>query len=67
MPSTYQKPLKALRPLHFEIIKLYLRFEKQYEIAKKLGVSETTISHTLKDPLARKIIHSKLDQSLIIK
>ena len=62
MPSTYQKPLKALRPLHFEILKLYLQCVKQKDISKILNVSQTTVSHTLNDPKIMKILNYKLSK-----
>ena len=37
---------------------------KNSQISKRLGVSESTISHTLNDPGAKKIIDKALKESL---
>ena len=56
MPTTYHIPLKSLQPIHIKIIELYLKCWKQKDIALELGVSCSTVSHTLKDPIAKEII-----------
>ena len=56
MPTTYHIPLKSLQPIHMKIIELYLKCWKQKDIALELGVSCSTVSHTLKDPIAKEII-----------
>ena len=60
MPTTYHIPLKKLRPLHMRIIELHLLCWKNKDIARELGVSSTTISHTLRDPIAQAIIKKVL-------
>jgi DNA-binding transcriptional regulator LsrR (DeoR family) len=64
MPTSYHKPLKTLLPLHMKIIELYLQCWKTKDIAAKLGISTRTVSHTLKDPVAKDIISTKLSESL---
>ena len=56
MPTTYHIPLKSLQPMHMKIIELYLKCWKKKDIAAELGVSATTVSHTLRDPVAQIII-----------
>ena len=60
MPTTYHIPLKKLQPMHMRIIELHLLCWKNKEIQAELGVSSTTISHTLRDPLAQAIIQKNL-------
>ena len=64
MPTTYHIPLKSLQPMHMKIIKLYLQCWKKKDIAEEVGVSCTTVSHTLRDPVAQKIINHILIDSL---
>jgi DNA-binding NarL/FixJ family response regulator len=64
MPTTYHIPLKSLQPMHMKIIKLYLQCWKKKDIAEEVGVSCTTVSHTLRDPVAQKIINQILIESL---
>jgi DNA-binding NarL/FixJ family response regulator len=64
MPTTYHIPLKSLQPIHMKIIKLYLKCWKQKDIALELGVSCSTVSHTLRDPIAQKIINAMMKDSL---
>jgi DNA-binding transcriptional regulator LsrR (DeoR family) len=47
-----------------KIIELYLQCWKTKDIAAKLGISTRTVSHTLKDPVAKDIISTKLSESL---
>ena len=56
MPTTYHIPLKSLQPIHMKIIELYLKCWKQKDISSELGVSCSTVSHTLRDPIAKEII-----------
>ena len=60
MPTTYHIPLKKLQPMHIRIIELHLLCWKNKEIQAELGVSLTTISHTLRDPIAQAIIKKVL-------
>ena len=64
MPTTYHIPLKSLQPIHMKIIELYLQCWKKKDIAEEVGVSCTTVSHTLRDPVAQKIINQILIESL---
>ena len=64
MPTTYHIPLKSLQPIHMKIIELYLKCWKKKDIAAELGVSCTTVSHTLRDPIAQKIINAMMKESL---
>ena len=64
MPTTYHIPLKSLQPMHMKIIKLYLQCWKKKDIAAEVGVSTTTVSHTLRDPIAQKIINAMMKDSL---
>ena len=64
MPTTYHIPLKSLQPMHMKIIELYLKCWKKKDIAAELGISTTTVSHTLRDPIAQKIISTVLCKSL---
>ena len=64
MPTTYHIPLKSLQPIHMKIIKLYLKCWKKKDIADEVGVSCTTVSHTLRDPIAQKIITTVLSSRL---
>ena len=56
MPTTYHIPLKSLQPVHMKIIELYLKCRKKKDIAAELGVSCSTVSHTLRDPISQEII-----------
>jgi DNA-binding NarL/FixJ family response regulator len=56
MPTTYHIPLKKLKPIHMKIIELHLLCWKNKDIAKELGVSKTTVSHTLRDPILKNLI-----------
>jgi DNA-binding transcriptional regulator LsrR (DeoR family) len=47
-----------------KIIELYLKCWKKKDIACELGVSTTTVSHTLRDPFAQKIIKNIMKDSL---
>ena len=60
MPTTYHIPLKKLQPMHIRIIELHLLCWKNKDIQAELGVSSTTISHTLRDPIAQSIIQKVL-------
>ena len=64
MPTTYHIPLKSLQPMHMKIIELYLKCWKKKDIAEEVGISCTTVSHTLRDPIAQKIINSMMKDSL---
>ena len=64
MPTTYHIPLKSLQPIHMKIIELYLKCWKKKDIAEEVGVNCTTVSHTLRDPVAQKIINQILIDSL---
>ena len=64
MPTTYHIPLKSLQPIHMKIIELYLKCWKKKDIAAELVVSATTVSHTLRDPIAQKIINAMMKESL---
>ena len=64
MPTTYHIPLKSLQPMHMKIIELYLKCWKKKDIAAELGISTTTVSHTLRDPIAQKIISTVLNKRL---
>ena len=64
MPTTYHIPLKSLQPIHMKIIKLYLKCWKQKDIANELGVSATTVSHTLRGPIAQEIINAMMKEGL---
>ena len=64
MPTTYHIPLKSLQPIHMKIIELYLKCWKKKDIAAELGVSATTVSHTLRDPIAQRIINSMMKDRL---
>ena len=64
MPTTYHIPLKSLQPMHIKIIELYLKCWKKKDIAAELGISTTTVSHTLRDPIAQKIIATVLSSRL---
>ena len=64
MPTTYHIPLKSLQPIHMKIIELYIKCWKQKDIANEVGVSVTTVSHTLRDPIAQKIINTMMKDSL---
>ena len=64
MPTTYNIPLKSLQPIHMKIIKLYLKCWKKKDIADEVGVSCTTVSHTLRDPIAQKIINAMMKDNL---
>jgi len=43
-----------------KIIELYIKCWKQKDIASELGVSCSTVSHTLRDPIAQKIINAMM-------
>ena len=64
MPSTYHIPLKKLGPLHVSIIELHLKGWKNKDIQAELGISHNTVSHTLRDPKAQKIIFNVLCNQL---
>ena len=64
MPTTYHIPLKKLKPFHMKIIELHLLCWKNKDIQAELGVSSTTISHTLRDPIAKKLIKLVLSDCL---
>ena len=64
MPTTYHIPLKKLQPIHMRIIELHLLCWKNKDIQAELGVSSTTISHTLRDPIAKKLINLVLSDRL---
>ena len=64
MPTTYHIPLKSLQPIHMKIIKLYLQCWKKKDIADVVGVSCTTVSHTLRDPIAQEIINVMMKEGL---
>ena len=64
MPTTYHIPLKSLQPIHMKIIELYLQCWKKKDIAAEVGVSTTTVSHTLRDPISQKIIKNIMKDSL---
>ena len=64
MPTTYHIPLKSLQPIHMKIIELYLKCWKKKDIACELGVSATTVSHTLRDPVAQVIIKTIMKENL---
>ena len=64
MPTTYHIPLKSLQPVHVKIIDLYLKCWKKKDIALELGVSCSTVSHTLRDPIAQKIIKTIMKENL---
>ena len=64
MPTTYNIPLQKRKPIHMRIIELHLLCWKNKDIQAELGVSSTTISHTLNDPIAQKIISTILNNLL---
>ena len=64
MPTTYHIPLKSLQPIHMKIIELYIKCWKKKDIANEVGVSCSTVSHTLRDPIAQKIINAMMKESL---
>ena len=64
MPTTYHIPLKSMQPIHMKIIELYLKCWKKKDIANEVGVSATTVSHTLRDPIAQKIINAMMNDRL---
>ena len=64
MPTTYHIPLKSLQPIHMKIIELYLQCWKKKDIANEVGVSCSTVSHTLRDPIAQKIINAMMKDNL---
>lgn len=64
MPTTYHIPLKSLQPIHMKIIDLYLKCWKKKDIAAEIGVSATTVSHTLRDPVAQIIIKTIMKENL---
>ena len=64
MPTTYHIPLKSLQPVHVKIIDLYLKCWKKKDIASELGVSCSTVSHTLRDPIAQEIIKKIMKENL---
>ena len=65
MPTTNHIPLKSLQPIHMKIIELYLQCWKKKDIAVELGVRNTTVSHTLRAPIAKKIISTVLSESFV--
>ena len=64
MPTTYHIPLESLQPIHMKIITLYLKCWKKKDIADEVGVSCTTVSHTLRDPIAQEIIKTIMKDNL---
>jgi len=64
MPTTYHIPLKSLQPVHVKIIDLYLKCWKKKDIALELGVSCSTVSHTLRDPISQEIIKKIMKENL---
>ena len=64
MPTTYHIPLKSLQPMHMKIIGLYLKCWKKKDIACELGVCCSTVSHTLRDPIAQEIIKTIMKENL---
>ena len=64
MPTTYHIPLKSLQPIHMKIIELYLKCWKQKDITSELGVCCSTVSHTLRDPIAQEIIKTIMKDNL---
>jgi len=64
MPTTYHIPLKSMQPIHMKIIELYLKCWKKKDIANEVGVSCSTVSHTIRDPIAQKIINAMMKDSL---
>ena len=64
MPTTYHIPLKSLQPIHLKIIELYIKCWKKKDIAAEVGVSASTVSHTLRDPIAQKIINAMMKDNL---
>ena len=64
MPTTYHIPVKSLQPIHLKIIALYIKCWKKKDIAAEVGVSTTTVSHTLRDPIAQKIINAMMKDNL---
>ena len=64
MPTTYHIPLKSLQPIHLKIIELYIKCWKKKDIAAEVGVSASTVSHTLRDPIAQKIINAMMKGNL---
>jgi|TARA_B100000929_G_C15173030_1_gene305873 DNA-binding transcriptional regulator LsrR (DeoR family) len=47
-----------------KIIELYLKCWKQKDIASELGVSCSTVSHTLRDPISQEIIKKIMKENL---
>ena len=47
-----------------KIIELYLKCWKKKDIAAEVGVSATTFSYTLRDPIAQKIINAMMKDNL---
>jgi len=47
-----------------KIIELYIKCWKQKDIASELGVSCSTVSHTLRDPIAQEIIKKIMKENL---
>ena len=64
MPTTYHIPLKALQPIHMKIIELYLKCWKKKDIANEVGVSCSTVSHTIRDPISQEIINTIMKEGL---
>ena len=64
MPTTYHIPLKSLQPIHMKIIELYIKCWKKKDIANEVGVSCSTVSHTLRDPIAKEIIKTLMKEKL---
>ena len=64
MPTTYHIPLKSLQPIHMKIIELYLKCWKKKDIANEVGVSCSTVSHTIRDPIAQIIINTMMKERL---
>jgi hypothetical protein len=64
MPTTYHIPLKSLQAIHMKIIDLYLKCWKKKDIAAEVGVCCSTVSHTLRDPIAQEIINTMMKENL---
>tara|TARA_B100000959_G_C14893823_1_gene587917 strand:+ start:184 stop:363 length:180 start_codon:yes stop_codon:yes gene_type:complete len=47
-----------------KIIELYLKCWKKKDIANEVGVCCSTVSHTLRDPIAQKIINAMMKDNL---
>tara|TARA_B100000586_G_scaffold118869_1_gene85664 strand:+ start:355 stop:534 length:180 start_codon:yes stop_codon:yes gene_type:complete len=47
-----------------KIIELYLKCWKKKDIANEVGVCCSTVPHTLRDPIAQKIINAMMKDNL---